>query len=280
MGAMVRLAIMFALLTIIFVGIGWVIGYYIFNSWMLWMLIFLVFAVVMNVVSYFLSDKIVLKMYSARIVDHRTAPRLVGIVEEVANKAEVPMPRVAIIPQRNPNAFATGRNPDNAVVAATEGILDILDDDELEGVIAHEMAHVRNRDILVMAVAATVAGAIAIAARWAFWAAVFNRGNVNIWVLLLAAITAPIAAILIKSAISRNREYKADATGAQIIGKPLALASALQKLERGKERYPIKEGSPTTSHMFIVNPFKGGFAGLFASHPPTDERIKRLRSMQ
>jgi heat shock protein HtpX len=196
----------------------------------------------------------------------------------VALKADVPVPRVAIIPMDTPNAFATGRNPENAVVAATEGLLNMLSDEELEGVIAHEMAHVRNRDILIMTVAATIVAAIAVFARIAFWQAIFNR-NANVWLLLLVAVTAPIAVLLLRSAISRNREYKADETGAQFIGKPWALANALEKLERGVDRHPIRSGSPATSHLFIVNPFKGGFAGLFSTHPPTGERVRRLRAM-
>jgi heat shock protein HtpX len=232
----------------------------------------------MNVVSYFWSDKLVLSSYGAQIVGPEQAPKLYRTVERVALKADVPMPKVAIIPMDTPNAFATGRNPERAVVAATEGLLHMLNDEELEGVIAHEMAHVRNRDILIMTVAATIVAAIAVFARIAFWQAIFNR-NVNVWLLLLVAVTAPIAALLVRAAISRNQEYRADATGASIMGKPWALAKALEKLERGVERYPIQSGSPATSHLFIVNPFKGGFAGLFSTHPPTEKRVQRLMEM-
>jgi len=276
--AMARLFLMFVVLSLIFVAFGWVLGLYLFGDPLWGMVIFLVLAGAMNAIAYFASDRLVLASYGARIVERHENPRLHSIVERVALKADLPKPRVAVVPTRTPNAFATGRDPEHAVVAATEGILTMLDDDELEGVMAHEMAHVKNRDILVMSVVATVAGAIAFAARWALWSAMFNR-NSNGLVLLLAAITAPIAAILVKSAISRSREYKADATGAKMVGKPWALASALQKLERGVHRYPLRGGNPASSHLFIVNPFRGGLASLFSSHPPTEERVRRLRSM-
>ena len=278
MGALARVFVLFLLLMLIFAGLGWAIGYFFLGNWMLGFILFFGLAVVLNVVAYWKSDALVLRSYNAQIVGRSEAPRLYGIVEKVALKADLPMPRVAIIPTDMPNAFATGRNPENAVVAATQGLLSILNDDELEGVIAHEMAHVGNRDILIMTVAATVVAAVAIFARIAFWQALFNR-NVNIFVLVLLAITAPIIVVLIRSAISRSREFRADETGANMINKPLALASALAKLERGVVTRPIESGNPATSHMFIVNPFKGGFAGLFASHPPTEERIRRLRAL-
>lgn len=278
MGAMARLFVMFVLLMSIFAVIGWLIGNFILGNWLFGFVLFLGIAVAMNVVSYVWSDKLVLSSYGAQIVGREQAPKLYRTVERVALRADVPMPKVAIIPMDTPNAFATGRNPDRAVVAATEGLLRILNDEELEGVIAHEMAHVRNRDILVMTVAATVVAAIAIFARIALWQAIFNR-NVSLPVLLLVAVTAPIAALLIRSAISRNQEYRADATGATIIGKPWALANALQKLETGVNRFPIRSGNPATSHLFIVNPFKGGFAALFSTHPPTEKRVQRLMQM-
>ncbi|UCC93775.1 MAG: zinc metalloprotease HtpX [Thermoplasmata archaeon] len=278
MGAMARLFVMFVLLMLIFAVIGWFIGEFFLGNWMYGFVIFFAIAVVMNVVSYFFSDKLVLSSYGAQIVGPEAAPKLYRTVERVALRADVPMPKVAMIPMDTPNAFATGRNPDNAVVAATEGLLRMLSDEELEGVIAHEMAHVKNRDILIMTVAATIVAAIAVFARIAFWQAIINR-DVNVWLLLLVAVTAPIAALLVRAAISRNQEYRADATGAAIIGKPWALASALKQLERGVERYPIKSGSPATSHLFIVNPFKGGFAGLFSTHPPTEKRVARLMEM-
>jgi len=277
-GAMARLFVMFVLLMGIFAAIGWVIGEYFLGNWLYGLVIFFGIAIALNLVSYLWSDKLVLSSYGAQIVGPEQAPRLYRTVERVALKADVPMPRVAIVPMPTPNAFATGRNPDNAVVAATEGLMNMLNDEELEAVIAHEMAHVRNRDILIMTVAATVVAAIAIFARIAFYQALFNR-NVNVWLLLLVVVTAPIAALLVRAAISRNQEYRADATGAAIIGKPWALAKALQTLERGVDRYPIRSGSPATSHLFIVNPFKGGFAGLFSTHPPTEKRVQRLMEM-
>jgi heat shock protein HtpX len=230
---------------------------------------------------YFYSDKMVLHMYRARIVKEHEAPRLYKIVKRVSKKANIPMPRVAIIPEANPNAFATGRNPNHAVVAATEGILDLLDDDELEGVIAHEVGHVKNRDILVMSVAATIAGAISFAANFALWGSMFSDRDSNPILLLIIAITAPIAAMLIQMAISRSREYEADRRGALLIGKPLALATALERLERGSRMYPLERGNPATSSLFIVNPFRGGaLVTLFSTHPPIRERVRRLRKMK
>jgi heat shock protein HtpX len=195
--------------------------------------------------------------------------------------AELPMPKVAIVPLDTPNAFATGRNPDNAVIAATEGILKTLDDDELEGVIAHEMAHIKDRDILVMTVAASVAMIIAFAARMILIQMFFNRNrNVNPWLIAIAAITAPIAALLVQLAISRSREYKADRVGATTIYKPWALANALNKLEMANKRRPMRKANPATSSLFIVNPFSGSaFVTIFSTHPPMKERIRRLEAM-
>ena len=278
-----RLVAMFLALMLIFVAIGWAIGTYLFNDPILGMGIFLGIAIAMNAFSYFLSDRIVLFTYRAKMVEEAEAPRLFGIVRKVAQEGGIPMPRVAIIPTDTPNAFATGRNPEHAVVAATEGIMRILDDEELEGVIAHEVSHVRNRDILVMSVAATLAGAIAIAARYAIFSSMFGGGRRSQgggYMLILAAITAPIAAILIQLAVSRSREYGADASGASISGKPLALASALEKLEYANHRRPLQFGNPASSGLFIVNPFtKSGFVSLFSTHHPMEERIARLRAM-
>ena len=283
MSGAARLGAMFMALMLIFVAIGWALGTYLFAQPILGMAVFLAIAIAMNAFSYFLSDRIVLFTYRARMVEEAEAPRLFGIVRKVAKEGGIPMPRVAIIPTETPNAFATGRNPDHAVVAATEGIMRILDDEELEGVIAHEVSHVRNRDILVMSVAATLAGAIAIAARYAIFSSMFGGGRRNQgggYMLILAAITAPIAAILIQLAVSRSREYGADASGASISGKPLALASALEKLEYANHRRPLQFGNPASSGLFIVNPFtKSGFVSLFSTHPPMDERIARLRAM-
>jgi heat shock protein HtpX len=242
-----------------------------------------VIAVVMNFGSYWFSDKIVLKMYRAQEVG--AGHRLYGMVERLSRQAQLPMPKVYIIPDPSPNAFATGRNPSHAAVAATEGILQVLSDHELEGVIAHELAHVRNRDILISSVAATMAAAIMFAARSAQFAAMFggyggrgedrDRGN-NPIALLAMIILAPLAALLIQMAISRSREFSADATGAQIAGNPYGLADALRKIDAVAKRVPL-DANPATAHMFIVKPFSGaGLAGLFSSHPPTEARISAL----
>jgi heat shock protein HtpX len=247
-----------------------------------------IFAMVMNFGSYWFSDKIVLRMYNAQAVSENEAPELYATVKNLALKASMPMPRVYIIPGDTPNAFATGRNEQHAVVAVTEGILRILGRDELEGVIAHELTHIRNRDILIGSIAATLAGAIVMLANMAQWAAMFGgasrddgegRGS-NIVGLILMAVLAPIAATLIQMAISRSREYLADAGGAKISGKPYGLAGALDKLSRASQTMPM-EANPSTAHMFIVNPLTGrSLMNLFSTHPPIEERIARLRSMR
>jgi len=242
-----------------------------------------VIAAVMNFGSYWFSDKIVLKMYRAQEVG--AGHRLYTTVERLSRQAQLPMPKVYVIPDPSPNAFATGRNPSHAAVAATEGILQILSDGELEGVIAHELAHVRHRDILISSVAATVAAAIMMAARTAQFAAMFggyggrgddrDRGN-NPIALLAMIILAPLAAMLIQAAISRSREFSADAGGAQIAGNPYGLADALRKIEAVSQRVPL-DANPATAHMFIVKPFSGaGLMSLFSTHPPTEERIRAL----
>jgi heat shock protein HtpX len=270
-------------LTLLFVGIGYLLGgYFMYGNWILGATIFLIFAAVMNLISYFFSDKIVLWSYKAKIVTEAQAPRVYNIVKKITLKSGLPMPRVAIVPSQNPNAFATGRNKNNAVVAVTEGILTLLNDDELEGVLAHEMAHVKNRDILVMSAAATIAGAISFAGRMVLWNTMFGRGrgDGNIVLLLVVAITAPIAAMLLHLAISRNREYKADREGALMIQRPRSLARALAKLEEGGRRRPMERGNPATSTLFIVNPFRGGgFVSLFMTHPPVKVRIQRLEKL-
>ncbi|MCX5825034.1 MAG: zinc metalloprotease HtpX [Deltaproteobacteria bacterium] len=247
-----------------------------------------IFAMVMNFGSYWFSDKIVLRMYNAQAVSEHEAPELYATVKNLALKASMPMPRVYIIPGDTPNAFATGRNEQHAVVAVTEGILRILGKDELEGVIAHELTHIRNRDILIGSIAATLAGAIVMLAHMAQWAAMFGGagrdddegGGSNIVGLILMAVLAPIAATLIQMAISRSREYLADAGGAKISGKPYGLASALEKLSRASQTMPM-EANPSTAHMFIVNPLTGrSLMNLFSTHPPIEERIARLRSMR
>jgi len=247
-----------------------------------------IFAMVLNFGSYWFSDKLVLSMYHAQPVSESEAPDLIAIVKNLAMKASLPMPRVYIVPGDTPNAFATGRDEHHAVVAVTEGILRILSRDELEGVIAHELTHIKQRDILIGSIAATLAGAIVMLANMAQWAAMFGgasrddeegRGG-GIIGLIAMAILAPIAATIIQMAISRSREYLADAGGATISGKPAGLANALEKLSRASQAIPL-EANPSTAHMFIVNPLTGrSLMNLFSTHPPVEERIARLRSMR
>ena len=260
-------------LTGLFVGVGELVGG---ESGMIWAL---GLAAVVNVVSFWFSDKIVLAMYRAQPVDESQAPALFAAVRKLAQKDGLPMPRVFIVPDESPNAFATGRDPEHAVVVCTAGLLRILTQDELEGVLAHELSHVRNRDILIGAFAATLAGGLMILSRVAFWfGGGRGRGGLIGWVLLL--IFAPIAAMLIRMAISRSREYQADASGAELSGNPLGLAHALAKLERASEAIPLQNAEPNSSHLFIVNPLHaGGIAGLFSTHPPIEARIARLEEM-
>jgi heat shock protein HtpX len=250
------------------------------------MIMAFMFASVMNLVSYWFSDKIVLRMYNAREVTETDAPVLYGITRDLAMRANLPMPKVYVIPSDAPNAFATGRNPKHAAVAATEGILRLLNRDELMGVMAHELSHVMNRDILIGTIAATIAGAISMIASMAQWGMIFgggrrddNQGSGNMIAAIAMMILAPIAAGLVQMAISRSREYQADATGARISGNPMALASALKKLQMGSQRVPL-DANPATAHMFIVNPLRGGgMMSLFSTHPPMEERINRLEQM-
>jgi heat shock protein HtpX len=242
-----------------------------------------VMAVVMNFGSYWFSDKIVLAMYRAQEADPNS--ELYRIVQSQVQRTGMPMPRVYVIPEASPNAFATGRNPNHAAVAATEGIMRLLTREELAGVVAHELAHVKHRDILISSIVATMAGAIMMLASMAQWAAIFGgfRGDDDdngggIVGMLFMAILAPIAASIIQLAISRSREYAADRGGAEICGNPRWLANALRKLERGVAVQPM-HANAATSHLFIVNPLKGGFAGLFSTHPPMEERIRRLEAM-
>lgn len=236
-------------------------------------------AAVMNFFSYWFSDKIVLKQYAAHQVGPDTQSRLYRIVADLARNAELPMPKVFVIPEQNPNAFATGRNPSHAAVAATQGLLEIMDDDELAGVMAHELSHVKHRDILTGTIAATFAGAIAMLGQFArFRAANRNQRN-NPLGLLFIVIGAPLGAMLLRMAVSRVREFAADEGGSRISRKPLALASALGKLQRGVQDFPLTRGNPAHSHMFIMNPFTGGLQKLFSTHPPVEERIRRLRLM-
>jgi heat shock protein HtpX len=252
------------------------------------MIYLFIFSLAMNMFSYWFSDKIVLRMYNAREVTEAEAPMLWSVTHDLALKMQMPMPKVYVIPSDAPNAFATGRNPNHAAVAATEGITRLLTRDELEGVMAHELGHVKNRDILIGTIAAAIAGAISMLAGMARWAMIFggfggsrdneNRGG-NVFAELFMIIVAPIAALLIQMAISRSREYQADATGAQICGKPMSLANALKKLQAGSQRVPL-DANPATAHMFIVNPLRGGgVVNLFSTHPPLEDRIARLEKM-
>jgi heat shock protein HtpX len=244
-----------------------------------------IFAMIMNFGSYWFSDKIVLSMYRASEVSEREAPELYTIVKNLALRADLPMPRVYIVPGDTPNAFATGRNERHAVVAVTEGILRILDREELEGVLAHELTHIKNKDMLIGSIAATLAGAVMMLASMAKWAAIFGIGGDDedgggIVGLILMAILAPIAAMLIQMGISRSREYMADEGGARISGKPYGLASALEKLASASKSVPMK-ASPATAHMFTVNPLTAkSFAKLFSTHPPIEKRIARLRGIR
>ena len=250
----------------------------------------LIFAGVMNFFSYWFSDKIVLRMYGAQEISQNDDPELFDIVRELTVKDGLPMPRVYVIPEETPNAFATGRNPEHAAVAVTQGIRRILDRRELAGVLGHELSHVKHRDILVSSIAATLAGAISYIAQMAQWAAIFGggsrdreEGGGNMFSLLFMMIVAPIAAMLIQMAVSRSREYMADESGAKVTGDPLALASALRKLQMGAQNIPMQVSDATatsTAHMFIVNPLSGGgIANLFSTHPPMEERIARLEAM-
>lgn len=244
----------------------------------------LVFTVGMNLVTYFFSDKIVLAMYRAKPANKSDYKYLHSIVEEISRKAGIPKPNVFIIPTRTPNAFATGRNPNHAVVACTDGILDLLDKDELRGVLAHEISHVKNRDVLITTIAATIAGVISYVAYMAQWSTMFGSGDDdrgNLFSVLLLSIITPIIAMIIQLAISRAREFHADETGARTIKDSKSLASALQKLEAGVKHHPLDFGSPATSSLFILNPFTAhGFARLLSTHPSTQERVKRLNELK
>jgi heat shock protein HtpX len=249
------------------------------------MTIALVFAFAMNFFAYWFSDKVVLRMYGAREVSESEAPELYGIVRRLAQKAEIPMPKVYMIDEEQPNAFATGRDPKHAAVAVTIGIMRLLSPEELQGVIGHELAHVKHRDILISTIAATIAGAISYLAQMAQWAMIFggNRGDDDEGgspvAALVMMIVGPIAAMIIQLAISRSREYVADAGGARIAGNPRYLSSALRKLQWASQKIPM-DANPSTSHLFIVNPLSGGgILKLFSTHPPIEERISRLESM-
>lgn len=268
------------LMTVLFVFVGGILG------GRQGMVVALVLAALMNFGTYWFSDKIVLAMYRARPTDESSHPALHRVVRTAASNAHLPMPKVYMIPNETPNAFATGRNPRHSAVAVTQGILRILDEEELEGVISHEMAHIRNRDILTGSIVATLAGAISMLAFMARFAAIFggyggrdSEGRGGGLGLLIMAIVAPLAALLIQMAVSRSREYAADRTAAKNSHKPLALANALRKLEHAARKLPL-EAKPSTAHLFIVNPLSGkGMASLFSTHPPIGERVARLQQM-
>ena len=277
MGNTFKTAFLLTLLTLLLMFIGRFFGGQ--NG----MLLALVFAAVMNFISYFYSDKIALAMYRAQPVTREELPRAYAAVERLTQKIGIPMPKIYVIPNESPNAFATGRNPQHASVAVTQGILNLLNDEELEGVLAHELGHVNNRDILISSVAATVAGAITMVASMGRFAMMFggmggdrdDRRGGGLGALLML-ILAPIAASLIQLAVSRSREYQADATGAQFTGNPYALASALAKLDAYSRRLPL-QATPSTAHLFIIQPFLGmNFGSLFSTHPPIAKRIERL----
>ncbi len=273
-----RTTFLMALMTVLFVYAGAALG------GQRGMVLAFLFAVGLNFFSYYFSDKIVLAMYRAKPVSEAEAPWLHSMVRDLATRGGLPMPKVCLIPSSAPNAFATGRNPENAVVAVTEGIVNLLDRDELAGVIGHELSHIKNRDILIGSIAATFAGAISMLAHIAQWAMIFGGGRSNNnrgggFGALLMIILAPLAAMLIQMAISRSREYGADAGGAKLCGNPLYLARALQKLERGAELAPMK-AEASTAHMFIVNPLRGGgMLSLFRTHPRTADRVAKLEDM-
>lgn len=277
-----KTGLLLAALTMLFVWIG---GYFGGNVGAAYAFIF---ALLINFGAYWFSDKIVLSMYSAKEVETGEVPELYNIVRELTSNAKLPMPKVYIAPQNSPNAFATGRNPKHAAVCVTQGILNILSREELKGVIAHELAHIKNRDTLIMTVAATIAGAITMLASWARWAAIFggfgSRGgrsrNSNIVGYIFMLIVAPMAAMLIQLAISRSREYGADRRAVSVARSAAGLASALLKLEKGAKAHPM-QANHTTAHLFIVNPLRGGgIAGLFSTHPPIQERVKRLQNIK
>ncbi len=273
---MLRTSLLLAGLTGLFLALGWMIG------GQTGMLIALVIALGTNIFAYWNSDQMVLRMYNAQEIDARSAPELYGLVEQLAGRAQLPMPRVYIIDQPQPNAFATGRDPQHAAVAVTTGLMRILSHQELAGVLAHELAHVRNRDTLIMTVTATLAGALGMLANFGLFFGGNRDSQTGIVTNILAVILAPMAAMVVQFAISRTREYAADRAGAEICGHPLWLASALQKLEQGARRISndAAETNPATAHLFIVNPLHGrSFDNLFSTHPSTENRVRALREL-
>ena len=282
MANLIKTGVLLAALTVLLVLIGGALG------GQSGMVVAFVLAMAMNFGSYWFSDRIVLAMYRAQPVDEAQAPGLYRIVRTLATRAGIPMPRVYVLPDETPNAFATGRNPQHAAVAVTDGIMRIMSEEELEGVLAHELSHVQNRDTLIMAIAATLAGAITYMAHMAQWAMIFgggrrdsdeDSGGGGLVGGLLMIVLAPLAATLIQLAVSRSREFQADASGAQMAGQPWGLAKALEKLEMASKVAPM-QATPATAHLFIVNPLTGGgWTTLFSTHPPIAERVARLRAM-
>jgi len=271
-----KTAVLLAGLTALFLAVGYLIG------GQSGMIIALVIALATNVFAYWNSDKVVLRMYGARAVDDRSAPELYGLVEQLARRAELPMPKVYVIDSPQPNAFATGRNPDNAAVAVTTGLIKVMNHQELAGVLAHELAHVRNRDTLIMTVTATIAGALSMLAHFGLFFGGNRDNNGGMITNLLIVILAPMAAMLVQMAISRTREYSADRIGGEICGHPLWLASALQKLDTAAKRIDNAqaERNPATAHLFIINPLHmRSVDGLFSTHPSTENRVHKLREL-
>ncbi|MGD9506499.1 MAG: zinc metalloprotease HtpX [Syntrophobacteraceae bacterium] len=282
MGNSIRTALLLGLLTALILWMGRVVGG---QTGMVWAF---GIAVVMNLGSYWYSDKIVLAMYRAQPLGEQNAPALYSMVRELTYAGNLPMPRIYMIPDSSPNAFATGRDPEHAVVAVTEGILRLLSSDELRGVLAHELSHVKDRDILIGSIAATLAGAVMLLADMVRWGAIFGgfrgsddeEGGGGLLGILVVTIVAPIAAMLIQMAVSRSREFLADEEGARLSRNPMGLAGALEKLAAASQRLPMSDPKPATAHMFIVNPLTGrNIANLFSTHPPIEERIRRLRAM-
>jgi heat shock protein HtpX len=272
-----RTGILMAGLTGLFVAVGFLIG------GTGGMMIAFLLAAGTNLFAYWNSDKVVLRMYGAREVDERTGPRLVHIVRQLSQAAGLPMPRVCIVENDQPNAFVTGRDPEHAAVCVTTGLMNRVGDEELAGVLAHELGHVKNRDTLTMTITATIAGSVSMLANFALFFGGRGRNNpLGIAGVLLVSILAPIAALLVQATISRTREFEADKAGAEISRHPLWLASALSRIDHAAQmtQNPEADANPATAHMFIINPLSGGgLAGLFASHPPTEERVARLRAM-
>lgn len=275
---MLKTGILLTALTLLLIAIGNMLG------GQTGLLIALVLAAIMNLGAYWFSDKLVLAMSGAQPISEQEAPELYAMVRRLCQRANLPMPRLYLIPEEQPNAFATGRDPHHAAVGITQGLLRLMDRQEVEGVVAHELAHIKNRDTLIMAVAATIAGAISYLAHMFYYASLFagsrdERGG-NPIAALAMLILAPIAATIIQLAISRSREYEADRVGAEIAGTPIGLANALRKLELAAQRIPMHHAEPATAHMYIVNPLSGGgLMALFSTHPPVKERIRRLEAM-